>query len=99
MAISVLDSSVTNIALPTIAHDLSAASASTVSVVTSYQIAIMMMLLPVAALGERFGYLRVDAAGLMVFVAASIACASASTLPMLAACRFLQGLGAAATMG
>jgi DHA2 family multidrug resistance protein-like MFS transporter len=99
MAVSVLDSSITNIALPAIARDFAVAPGLTIWVVTAYQIAIVMSLLPVAALGERLGYLRVYTGGLVVFVALSLACSRAWNLPVLAAFRFLQGLGAAAMMG
>jgi hypothetical protein len=96
---SVLDSSVTNIALPTIARDLASDPAKTVWVVTAYQIAIVMSLLPVAALGERYGYLRIYATGLIIFVAMSLACTFAPSLELLAVFRFAQGFGAAAMMG
>ena len=99
MGMSVLDGSVTNIALPTIARDLASDPAKTVWVVTAYQIAILMSLLPVAALGERYGYLRVYAAGLLIFVVMSLACAFAPSLELLAVFRFAQGFGAAAMMG
>jgi DHA2 family multidrug resistance protein-like MFS transporter len=99
MGMSVLDSSVTNIALPTIARDLASDPAKTVWVVTAYQIAIVMSLLPVAALGERYGFLRVYAIGLLTFLTMSLACALAPTLELLAVFRFAQGFGAAAMMG
>jgi DHA2 family multidrug resistance protein-like MFS transporter len=99
MGMSVLDSSVTNIALPTIARDLASDPAKSVWVVTSYQIAIVMSLLPAAALGERYGYLRIYIGGLLVFVAMSLACAFATSLELLAIFRFAQGFGAAAMMG
>lgn len=99
MAMSVLDSSVTNIALPTIATDLASDPANSVWVVTAYQIAIVMGLLPAAALGERYGYRHVYVGGLLLFVAMSLACAWARSLTFLAAARFMQGLGAAGMMG
>lgn len=99
MAMSVIDSSIANIALPSIARDLSVAPATTTWVVTAYQIAIVMTLLPVAALGERLGYVRIYLAGQILFVLMSLGCALSVNLEMLAACRFVQGLGAAAMMG
>lgn len=99
MAMSVLDSSIVNIALPSIARDLAAGPAMTVRVVTAYQIAIIMTLLPVAALGERIGYHRVYLIGLILFILMSAGCALAPSLGVLVACRFAQGLGAAAMMG
>lgn len=46
---------------------------------------------------DRIGRKPVLAFGLLLFVAASIGCALAASLPVLLACRFVQGIGAAAT--
>ncbi len=99
MAMSVLDSSIANVALPTIAHDLGASPAKSIWVVNAYQIAIVMLLLTVAALGDIWGYHRVYAVGLILFVLASIGCTLAGNLAELALARFAQGFGAAAIMG
>jgi DHA2 family multidrug resistance protein-like MFS transporter len=98
MAMSVIDSSIANIALPSIARDLAVSPSTTTWVVTAYQIAIVMTLLPVAALGERLGYGRVYLGGLVLFILMSVACAFAPNLEALAAFRFIQGLGASAMM-
>lgn len=98
MALSVLDATIANIALPTIAHDLRVSPAAATWVVTAYQIAIVMTLLPLATLGERLGYRRVYLGGLVLFVLMSIGCAMARNLETLAAARFAQGLGASAMM-
>src|SRR6202007_498623 len=58
IAMGVIESSIANVALPTIARDLGASAASSIWVVNSYQIAITMGLLPAAALGEKLGYRR-----------------------------------------
>lgn len=98
MALSVIDSSIVSIALPTISRDLKISPATATWIVTTYQIAIVMTLLPFAALGERLGYHRVYVGGLLLFVAMSVCCAFAPNLEALAAFRFMQGLGAAAMM-
>lgn len=98
MAMTVIDGSVVNIALPAMAGALSIRADSAVWIVTAYQIALVMLLLPMAALGERLGYRRVYMGGLSLFVLASFACALARSLELLAALRFLQGMGAAAVM-
>ncbi|SAK93005.1 MFS transporter [Caballeronia ptereochthonis] len=90
-----LDSSIANVALPTIAHDLSRPAAQTVWVVTAYQLAVAMSVLPLASLGEMFGFRRVFLGGVVVFTAASLACAAAPSLPLLIASRALQGVGGA----
>jgi len=99
MAMTVIDSTAINIALPTVRHDFGIDPAATTWIVTTYQIAILMTLLGVAALGERLGYRRVYMGGLALFIAMSLACSSARSFEWLAAFRFAQGLGAAAVMG
>ncbi|MDP9097128.1 MAG: MFS transporter, partial [Pseudomonadota bacterium] len=88
-----LDSAIANIALPTIARDLAATDAATIWVVNSYQLAVTVCLLPAAALGEIWGLKRIYGFGLILFTAASLACALSPTLPMLVASRLLQGAG------
>jgi DHA2 family multidrug resistance protein-like MFS transporter len=98
LVLVVLDAAIANVALPAIARSLQVTPAASVYVVTGYQVALVMALLPCAALGESFGYRRVYTAGLALFVAASALCASASSLWLLVLARFLQGLGGAAVM-
>lgn len=98
IAMSVLDSTIVNVALPTIARDFGASSASSIWVINAYQLAILALLLPLAALGERVGYRRISQTGLAVFTLASLACACAPTLATLSILRVIQGLGAAGIM-
>ncbi len=98
IGMSVLDSSVANVALPTIARELGATPAASVWVLNAYQLAIVITLLPLAALGERIGYRRVYLAGLIVFTAGSAACALSGSLPALVVSRVVQGLGATGIM-
>ena len=99
VTMAVLDSAVANIALPAIARQLGVSPAESVWVINAYQLAIVVLLLPVAALGERIGYRRVYIGGLGLFTVGSLACALSPTLAWLIAARILQGLGAAAIMG
>jgi DHA2 family multidrug resistance protein-like MFS transporter len=98
MAMSVLDSSIANIALPTLARELHTTAAASVWVVNAYQLAIVVSLLPLASLGEMIGYRRVYQAGLALFTAASVACALSPNLELLVVARVLQGLGASGIM-
>ena len=95
---SVLDSTIVNVALPSMAHDFRASDAASIWVINAYQIAILVALLPLASLGEIVGYRRVSQCGLAVFTVASLACALAPTLAMLSIARVVQGLGAAGIM-
>jgi DHA2 family multidrug resistance protein-like MFS transporter len=94
----VLDAVIANVALPAIARSLQVAPAEAVRVITAYQTALVMTLLPCAALGEILGYRRVYTAGVALFIGASALCAMAPTLSFLVAARFFQGLGGAAIM-
>lgn len=98
MTMAVLDGAIVNVALPVIAKDLAVKPADAIFVVNAYQIAVTASLLPFASLGDIFGFRRVYLPGLAVFVAASLACALAPSLPLLIAARIVQGLGAAAIM-
>lgn len=94
----VLDGAIANIALPSIALQLQATPADAVWIVTAYQLAVVMFLLPASAVGERFGYRRVFAGGIALFTVASVLCALSPSLPWLVGARCLQGLGSAAVM-
>ncbi|AYD03711.1 MFS transporter [Neorhizobium sp. NCHU2750] len=98
ITLAVLDAAIANVALPTMAHDLNVSPAASIWVVTGYQIALVMALLPCAALGESLGYRRVFAAGVVIFTVGSALCTISPTLQILVAARFLQGLGGAAIM-
>jgi DHA2 family multidrug resistance protein-like MFS transporter len=93
-----LDAAVMSLALPGIARDLGVSAADSVWVVNAFQLVALGMLLPCAALGDRWGYRRVYMAGAAVFALACAVCIVAPSLPVLAAARGLQGLGAASMM-
>ncbi len=98
IAMAVLDTAIANTALPTIAADLQASPAASVWVVNAYQLAVVVSLLPLAALGEIVGYRTIYIAGLALFTVASLVCAAAWSLPSLTAARVLQGFGASGIM-
>src|SRR4051812_14513380 len=98
ISMAVLDSSIANVALPTIARGLDVSAAVSIWIINAYQLAITALLLPFAALGDRIGYRRVYLAGLGIFVVGSLACALAKGLAALIAARMFQGIGAAAIM-
>jgi DHA2 family multidrug resistance protein-like MFS transporter len=98
LVLVVVDGAVVNVALPTIGQALRVGSAASVAVATSYQLAVVISLLPFAALGESIGPRRVFIGGAALFIAASGFCAAAPTLGVLIAARFLQGFGGGAIM-
>jgi DHA2 family multidrug resistance protein-like MFS transporter len=98
IAMSVLDGAIANVALPTIAARLNAAPAVSVWIINAYQLAITVLLLPLAALGDRIGHRRVYLPGLAIFTIGSGLCALSHSLAALIAARMFQGIGAAAIM-
>jgi DHA2 family multidrug resistance protein-like MFS transporter len=95
---AVLDGSIANVALPTIAHDLGASAATSVWIVNAYQLTITVLLLPLAALGDKLGYRKIYIPGLALFTLGSVGCAMAQGLDSLIVARVFQGMGAACIM-
>ncbi len=98
LTLAVVDGTIANVALPTIAADFSAGPSASIWIVNGYQLAIVICLLPFAALGEIYGYRRVYLAGVSLFTVASVACVFARSLEALTLARIVQGLGAAGLM-
>ena len=74
LTLAVLDGAIANVALPTIARDVNASPSASIWVVNAYQLAVTISLLPLASLGEIYGYRRVYQWGLVVFTIASLFC-------------------------
>ena len=95
---AVLDGTIVNVALPSIARALKESAAATIWVANGYLLAAAMTLVAFAALAARVGFRRLYASGVAVFTLASLGCALSSSLDTLTAMRVLQGVGAAATL-
>ncbi|HVI06031.1 MAG TPA: MFS transporter, partial [Sphingomicrobium sp.] len=67
LSMAVLDGAIANVALPTIARELAASPAMSVWIINGYQLTITVLLLPLAALGDRIGYRRIYVPGLALF--------------------------------
>src|SRR5689334_8316481 len=91
----IIDVLVTNVAMPSIAASLHASGASLQLVVGGYTIAYAMLLITGARLGDRYGRRRTYLAGVLIFTAASLACALAPDSQALIGSRLVQGAGAA----
>lgn len=98
VALGSLDTAIANTALPAISADLQTDAAASVWVVNAYQLAVVAVLLPLAALGDVWSPRRVFLIGLVVFIIGSLACALSPTLAVLAVARALQGIGAGGIM-
>src|ERR671931_422717 len=91
----VLDSTIVNVALPSIRNDLGFSQSSLAWVVNAYLISFGGLLLLAGRFGDILGRKRVFLAGLALFVAASALCALAQSQAVLVAARFVQGIGGA----
>lgn len=93
--LAALDSTVVNIALPTIGKDFDAGLSSLQWVVNAYTLTLAGFLLLGGALGDRFGRRKVFLIGVAWFAGASLLCSVAPSAEFLIAARALQGVGAA----
>jgi EmrB/QacA subfamily drug resistance transporter len=93
--IAFLDTTVVNVALPTIGEDLDAGIASLQWVVNAYTLTLSGFLLLGGSLGDRYGRRRVFVLGVVWFAAASLLCGLAPSDEALIAARALQGVGGA----
>jgi EmrB/QacA subfamily drug resistance transporter len=93
----VLDATIVNVALPTIAGDLHFAPTDLSWVVNAYLIAFGGLLLLAGRIGDLIGQRRVFLTGLGLFVGSSLACAAATSPWMLVGARLAQGVGGALT--
>jgi len=94
MFMYILDSTVVNVALPTLRGDFHTSTASVSSVVSGYLVTLAVAMPAAAWLGDRYGGKRVLLAALAVFTVASTLCGLAASLPELVAFRALQGIAA-----
>ena len=93
----ILDTTVVNVALPSIQDDLGFSQSSLAWVVNAYLIAFGGLLLLAGRLGDLIGRKRIFMIGLTIFTAASLLCGLAQSQEVLIGARFLQGVGGAMT--
>jgi EmrB/QacA subfamily drug resistance transporter len=91
----VLDTTIVNVALPSIQHDLHFSQGNLTWVVNAFLVTFGSFLLLAGRLGDLLGRKRVFLAGLVVFTVASLLCGAAPNQGFLIAARFVQGIGAA----
>ena len=93
-----LDSSIVNVALPTMARELGTSMAGIEWIVTSYLITICALILLFGRFGDIIGKSRVFRFGIAVFTIGSLLCGLSNSLIMLIISRIIQAIGAAAAM-
>src|SRR5512144_2513362 len=95
VAIAFADSSIVVLALPELYTRFDTSIEGVAWIVTAYNAAVAVTALALVFLVHRLRAARVLAGGLLLFTAASIACALAQSLSFLIAARSVQGIGAA----
>src|SRR5947209_11737337 len=92
----VLDTTIVNVALPSIRVNLGFSETSLAWVVNAYLLTFGGFLLLAGRLGDLFGHRRLFLIGITLFTVASAACGLANSQGLLIAARAVQGLGGAA---
>src|SRR5215207_10344524 len=95
MILNILDSTILNVAAPSIQRDLTLSASALEWIAAAYTLAIAVGLLAGGRLGDAFGRKRMLMTGLTGFVASSVLCSIAWSGESLIAGRVLQGLAAA----
>ena len=90
-----LDAQIVNVALPAVRSDFGGGLAGLQWVVTGYTLMFSALQLFAGTFSDRVGARRAYGIGMILFTAASAACAFSPNLPMLVTARILQGIGAA----
>lgn len=88
---NVLDVSIANVAIPTIAGDLAVSADQGTWVITSFSVSMAIFLPLTGWLAKRFGEVRLFTAAVALFTLASCLCGLATSLPSLIVFRVLQG--------
>ncbi|WP_231971960.1 MFS transporter [Mycobacterium sp. E3251] len=93
--VAFLDSTVINLALPAIEHDLGGGLTLQQWIIDGYLLAMAAAILPGGSISDLFGRVPVMRFGLLAFGAGSVLAAAGTSPAMLVAARLIQGLGAA----
>ena len=88
-----MDSTIVNVAIPSIRADFGASATAMQWVVDIYTLALASLLMLSGATGDRFGRRRVFHIGLTIFAVGSLLCSLAPTIDLLISARLLQGIG------
>ena len=90
-----MDATVLATALPTMARDFQVPPTSLSSALTSYLLALAIFIPASGRMADRFGSKTVFRLAILLFLAGSLLCGQARSLPFLIASRFIQGIGGA----
>jgi EmrB/QacA subfamily drug resistance transporter len=91
---ALLDTTIVNVALPSVQAGLGAGPSALQWIVSGYMLTLGLTLIPAGRIGDRIGHHRMYVVGLGLFTVASLACGLAQNPGQLIAARAVQGLGA-----
>jgi EmrB/QacA subfamily drug resistance transporter len=93
MFMAIMDTTIVNVALPTIARDFHSSAASVAAIPIAFLVSLAVFIPTSSWLGDRIGARRVLLGAIAIFTVASAMCGVASSLSELVAFRVLQGVG------
>jgi len=96
MFMSIMDSTIVTVALPTLSRQFNAAGTSIDAVIVGYLVSLALIIPASGWLGDRLGTKRIFLTALALFTLSSALCGLATSLPMLIGFRILQGIGGGA---
>lgn len=95
VSLIIVDSTIVNVAIPSIVDDLGIDSTQVQWVQTSYTLVFAALLIPFGTLADRIGRRRLLVIGVAVFTIASVLAGISADGPLLIAARVVQGVGGA----
>jgi EmrB/QacA subfamily drug resistance transporter len=93
MFMNIIDITIVNVALPSMARDFHVSVTSVSAVAVAYLVALAVVIPASGWLGDRFGHRRVLLAAIVIFTMASALCGIAQNLAQIVLFRILQGIG------
>jgi DHA2 family multidrug resistance protein-like MFS transporter len=99
LLVTILDASMVIVMLPVIASTFEVEPSVAIWAMTAYQLTFSSLILPFAALGEKYGHWRVYCTGIAMFAVGAIFSGLSTSLAALLVGRILQGIGAAGAHG
>src|ERR1700678_4728088 len=93
--LTMVDTTIANVALPTIARDINASASASIWIVNGFQLGMVIGVVPFSQLADIMGYWRLYRLSLIGFMVASLACSLDKTLLDLHVARFVHSFSGA----
>lgn len=92
-AMAFIDATALNVVLPALQKSLNATGTDLFWLLNAYLLILASLILIGGSLGDKLGRKKIYMIGILIFITGSAACGFAPTVPVLIACRVIQGLG------